>query len=115
MEYILAALPILVLLGLMIGPRWGAQKAGPASWLCGVVVAWLAFGLTPEVLWVSQARGLLLSLFVLAVLWPALLLYNIVDRTGGIRAIAAGLERAVGDRGLLLLLLAWAFSGLLEG
>ena len=115
MAYLLAALPILVLLGLMLGPRWGAQKAGPASWLSGVLIAALAFGLTPAVLWVSQARGLLLSLFVLAVLWPALLLYNIADRSGGIHAIASGLERAAGDRGLLLVLLAWAFSGLLEG
>ena len=48
-------------------------------------------------------------------LWPALLLYNIVDRGGGIQAIARGLEQAIGDRGLLLILLAWAFSALLEG
>ena len=53
-----------------------------------IIIAGLAFGLTPGVLWVSQARGMLLSLYVLAVLWPALLLYNIVDRAGGIRAIA---------------------------
>jgi lactate permease len=115
MQIFLAALPILVLLGLMIGPRWSAQKAGPASWLAGVIVAGLAFGLTPAVLWVSQARGLLLSFFVLAVLWPALLLYNIVDRSGGIQAIARGLEGVISDRGLLLVLLAWAFSALLEG
>ncbi len=115
LEYFFAALPILVLLGLMIGPRWGAHKAGPASWLTGVVIAGLIFGLNPGVLWVSQARGLLLSLFVLAVLWPALLLYNIVNRAEGIRAIATGLEKTIADRGLLLLLLAWAFSGLLEG
>lgn len=114
-RYILAALPILVLLGLMVGPRWAAHKAGPASWLVTVVVAALAFGLNLDVLWVSQARGLLLALYVLAVLWPALLLYNVIDRAGGIRALAAGLERWVSDRGLLLLLLAWAFSGFLEG
>lgn len=114
-QYLLAALPVLVLLGLMVGLRWGAQHAGPASWLAGIVVAALAFGLTPAVLWVSQARGLLLALFVLAVMWPALLLYNIVDRTGGIRALAQGLQRVIRDQGLLLLVLAWAFSGLLEG
>jgi lactate permease len=115
LQYGLAVLPILVLLALMLGPRWGAHKAGPASWLAGVIIAALAFGLTPDVLWVSQARGLLLALYVLAVLWPALLLYNIVDRTGGIRAIAIGLECAIRERGLLLVLLAWAFSALLEG
>lgn len=115
LQYFLAALPVLALLGLMVGPRWAAHKAGPASWLAAVAVAVLAFGLTPGVLWVSQARGLLLSLYVLAVLWPALLLYNIIDRAGGIRALAEGLQRAIRDHGLLLVLLAWAFSAFLEG
>ena len=115
LQYLLAALPILLLLWLMIGPHWSAQTAGPFCLLCGVLVAALAFGLTPDVLWVSQARGLLLALYVLAVLWPALLMYNIVDRTGGVRAMAAGLESAIADRGLLLVLVAWAFSGMLEG
>lgn len=115
LQYFLAALPILFLLWLMLGPRWGAHTAGPAAWLCGALAAWLAFGLTAEVLWVSQARGLLLALFVLAVLWPALLLYNIVDRAGGIRAIALGMQNTIASRGLLLLLLAWAFSAFLEG
>jgi lactate permease len=114
-KYFLAALPVLFLLWLMVGPRWGAHKAGPLSWLVCAVIAWLAFGLNLDVLWVSQARGLLLSLYVGAVLWPALLLYNIVDRSGGIRALAGGLEGAIADRGLLLVVVAWAFSGLLEG
>jgi lactate permease len=114
-KYLLALLPILVLLALMIWLRWGTQRAGPVSWLAGVVVAGLAFGLTPQVLWVSQARGLLLAFYVLAVMWPALLLYNVVDRTGGIRAMAQGLERLIADRGLLLVVVAWAFSGMLEG
>ncbi|HEX9018518.1 MAG TPA: L-lactate permease [Anaerolineaceae bacterium] len=115
LRYCLAALPILMLLGLMVGPRWSAQKAGPAAWLGSVATAVLAFGLTPEVWWVSQARGLLLSLYVLAIIWPALLLYNLNNRAGGIRAIALGLEQAIRDRGLLLLVLAWAFSAVLEG
>lgn len=113
--YFLAALPILTLLGLMLGPRWAAHKAGPASLLVGVVTAALAFGLTPAVMWVSQARGVLLALFVLAVLWPALLLYNIIDRAGGIRAIADGMQSAISDRGFLVVLMAWSFSGFLEG
>jgi lactate permease len=113
--YFLAALPVLVLLSLMVGMRWGGQKAGPAAWLVSLAVAALFFGLTPAVFLVSQVRGLFLAFTVLAVLWPALLLYNIVDRAGGIRAIATALDRSIASRGLLLVALAWAFSGLLEG
>ena len=99
----------------MLFRQWGAQRAGPAGWLAGLIVAALFFGLTPQVLWVSQLKGLFLSLFVLAVLWPALLLYNVVDQIGGIRALSQGLQRAITDRGLLLIVLAWAFSGMLQG
>ncbi len=115
MTYFLTVLPLLSVLGLMILLRWGGQRAGPAGWLAGLIIALLFFGLNGSILWVSQLKGLFLSLVVLVILWSALLLYNIVDQTGGIRAIAQGLEQRVGVRGLLLILLAWAFSGLLEG
>lgn len=115
MDYILAALPILIVLALMLLFRWGGQRAGPAGWLAGLMIASLAFGLTPDVFWVSQLKGLFLSIFVLAVMVPALLLYHIVDQMGGIRAIALALEQTISDRGILLIVLAWAFSGMLEG
>ena len=65
--------------------------------------------------WVSQVKGLLISFYSLVILWPALYLYNLVRLSGGISALAGGLERAVGDRGVLVLVLAWAFSAFLEG
>jgi lactate permease len=115
MAYLMASLPILIVLGLMVLARWGGQRAGIGGWLVGMVVASLAFGLTPQVVWVSQLKGLLLSLYVLIIIWPALLLYNVVNQVGGIRSITSGLESAIGDRGVLLIVVAWAFSGALEG
>ena len=115
MNFLLAFLPILTVLIVMTLLRWGGQRAGPLGWAVGLLVALIFFGLNPQVFWVSQAKGLLLSLFVLFILWPALLLYNVVDQIGGIKAIAGGLQQAVGEQGLLLVILAWAFSGTLEG
>ena len=115
MLFVLALLPILSVLGLMILRHWGAHKAGPAGWLVGLVLAGGWFGLTPQVLWVSQVKGVLLSVFVLAVLWPALFLYYWIDQNGGITAIAHALSRAMPERGMCLVLLAWALSGFLEG
>jgi lactate permease len=113
--YFLALLPILIVLALMLLLRWGGQFAGPVGLLAGIAVAIIGFGLTPQVFWVSQAKGVLLSLYVLAVLWPALLLYNTVNEAGGIRAVAHGLKSLITDHGVLLIVMAWAFSGLLEG
>lgn len=115
MSYILAITPIVVILILMVVFRWGGQKAGPTAWLVGVTIALLAFGLNWQVFWISQVRGILLSLYLLVMLWPALLLYNLINQVGGIRAMAEGLQMVISDRGLLLITLAWCFSGILEG
>lgn len=114
-RHLAAALPVLAVLALMVGLGWGGHQAGPAGWLIGLVVGWAVFGLTFEVWWVSQLKGLLLSGFVLAVLWPALYLYHIVAEAGGIRALATALQALIRDRGLLLIVMTWAFSGMLEG
>ena len=113
-RYLAAALPILAVLALMVGWGWGGQKAGPAGWLIGLAVGW-AVRPDVRVWWVSQLKGLLLSAFVLAVLWPALYLYHIVEGANGIRALATALEALIRERGLLLIVVAWAFSGMLEG
>jgi len=112
---LLAALPILIVIALMVFLHWNGQRAGPAGWLVGVLVSFLCFGLTPQVLWISQLKGLYLSLFVLAILWPALWLYKIVQSAGGIQAVAKSLRSAIHDQQLLVVSLAWAFSGMLEG
>lgn len=110
-----AALPIVSVLVLMIGFHQGSQRAGPAAWAIGAAAAYAAYGLTSDVFWVSQGKGLLISIFVLAVLWPALLLYHVVAGAGGVQAVARALQTLIRDRGLLLLVVAWAFSGMLEG
>ncbi len=114
-RYLLAAAPILIVLIIMTAFRVGGQYAGPIGLLTGILVASQVFGLSLDVLWVSQAKGILLSLFVIAVFLPALFLYNIVNHAGGIQAVAQALENLITDRGLLLIVIAWAFSAMLEG
>ena len=51
-------------------------------WLVAVLVAWLRFGAGLELLWVSQLRGVLLTLFVIYIIWAAMALYRVVDEAG---------------------------------
>jgi lactate permease len=99
----------------MVGFRWGGSKAGPAGWVVAMVVAWLFFGAGPEVLVYSQLRGVLLTLYVLYIIWMALLLYRIVDEAGAITVIGQGIARLTAEPTMQLLLLAWAFSAFLQG
>ena len=100
MAAILATIPILLVLITMTVFRKGSALAGLVGWLSGLAVAALFFGLNWRVLWISQGKGLLLTLNVLMILWPALMLYTLVDQVGGIHAIAGrSEERRVGKEG----------------
>ncbi len=115
MTWFLASMPILVVLVLMAGLRWGGAKAGPVGWLSALVVAVVAFGAGPRLLFYSQVRGLLLSLYVLYIIWFALALYHVVNEAGAIQAISSGVARLTADRTMQLLILSWVFSSFLQG
>ncbi len=115
LSFLLALSPIIVVLVLMIGFRWGGDRAGPAAWVTALLVAVVLFGADGQVIVVSQIRGLMLTLFVLYIIWMALLLFNVVDQSGAIRVIGRGISRLTDDRALQLLILAWVFSAFLEG
>jgi lactate permease len=115
LTWLLAFSPIAVVLVLMVGFRWGGKKAGPVGWVVAMAVAWLAFGAGPELLLTSQLRGILLTLYVLYIIWMALVLYRVVDEAGAITVIGRGIARLTSEPTMQLLLLAWAFSSFLQG
>jgi len=112
---LLATLPILIVILLMLLFHWSGQKAGTVGWLVSAVIATIFFGLPPTGLWISQLRGLYLSVFVLAIIWPALGLYHLVNQAGSVQAFASWISQSVKNQGLLQIGLAWAFSGMIEG
>ena len=115
LTWLLAFLPILVVLVLMVGFRWGGKKAGPVGWAVAMLVAWIYFDAGPDLLLVSQLRGILLTLYVLYIIWMALVLYRVVDEAGAITVIGQGIARLTAEPTMQLLLLAWAFSAFLQG
>ena len=115
MSWLLALSPIVAVLILMVGLRWGGSRAGPVGWLVALVVGLLFFGATPTVILYSQIRAAFLSIYVLYIIWMALVLYHVVNEAGAIEVIGETVSRLTGDRVLQLLLLSWAFSSFLQG
>ncbi len=115
MNFVLALLPILLILFLMVGLRWSATRAGAAGYLCGLAIAVLFFGATPQLLANAHAKGLLFSIDVLLIIWAAFLLYRVVDEAGAIRTIGQALPRLTPDPVLQTLILGWVFASFLQG
>lgn len=114
-NFILALSPIIIVLVLMIGFHWSGSRAGAMGWLAAFGVAYFVFGADVEILAYSQTKGILLSIYVLYIIWMALVLYNVVNEAGGISTIAGGIVRLTTNPVLQLLILSWVFSSFLQG
>jgi len=110
-----ATAPIAAVLVLMLGRRLGAGWAGLAGWLVAVAVAVIGFGAGPYLLFVAQAKALLLAAYVLYIIIMALLFFHTMNEAGAIQVIGAQLIGLTADRGLQALLLAWTFGSFLQG
>ncbi len=111
----LAALPILVVLFAMLRLRWSGARAGLVGWAVAGVVAGVWFGAGWPLLAYAQGKALLFALFVLYIIWAALLLYRVTDEAGALAVIGASLPRLTPDRGMQALLLGWVFAAFLQG
>ena len=111
----LAITPILVILVLMVGLRWGASRAGAAGYLSALVIAIAFFGAKLELLAYTHAKALLLIIDVLLIIWTAFFLFRVADEAGAIRVIGQSLPHLTADRGMQALVIGWVFASFLQG
>ena len=118
MQVLLAAAPVLVIVGLMVGPGWSAARAG----LAGVAVAApVAVAVTGG----QEGAGLLLAgaaaeaafsaATILWIIFPALCIFELLRRQGAFEALRGALGGLTADPRLLALLVAWFVALFLEG
>jgi len=114
-SFFLALLPILLILFLMVGWRWGAARAGAAGYLLSLVIAVGFFGARLPLLAYAHTKALLLSVDVLLIIWAAFLLYRVVDEAGAIQSIGRALPHLTNDPGMQALVIGWVFASFLQG
>lgn len=114
-NWLLALLPVLVVVVLMLVFRWGGSRAGGLGWFTAVAVSVLAFGAGFELLAYAQVKAVLLSLDVLFIIWMALLLFNIAREAGAITMIGQALPGLTGDPVMQSLLIGWLMVSFLQG
>jgi lactate permease len=114
-HWLVAVAPIVVLLVLLVGRRWTAAQAAPAGLAVAAVASVAFFGTDMFTLAVAAGKGVWDALFILLVVWPALLLFRVTDRAGAQTAIRHGLAEYSTDRMFLVLAFGWVFASFLQG
>lgn len=113
--WLLALLPVLIVITLMLGLKWGGSRAGAMGWMMAIAVGMLAFGADWKLIAYAQIKSILLSLDVLYIIWTALLLYNIASEAGAIKLIGERLPTLTNDRVMQTLLISWLLVSFLQG
>jgi lactate permease len=113
-SWLLAVLPIVLLVVLVLRSRWTTAVKALLTAAVAIVIGAVAFGAGPQVLGVGIGKGVWTGIWILYVIWPALLLYHVaaragLDRMGGV--FANVLPRDVEN----VLLVAWVFPSFIQG
>lgn len=115
MSWIFSALPIIALLILMVQMNWTAQQAGATGIFISVGVAIFVFDMSLRALSVSGAKGVWDALPILYVVWPALLLYQVMNQSGGYDALRQGIAKLSRNELFVVVALGWVFTSFLQG
>jgi lactate permease len=113
---LVAALPVLVLLGLLAGLRVRAHLCAIAGAATAIVVAIAAFGMPAQLAASSFLYGMAFGL--LKIVWiviAAVYLYDLSVESGQFEIVKHSVAGITDDRRLQLLLVAFCFGALIEG
>lgn len=114
-HWVLAILPIVVLLVFLVPLRWRAPEAAPMSMLTAGIVALAAYHTPWHTLAVACGKGVWDAIFILYVIWPALLLYQVTKQAGAYDALRQGISRFSRNEIFIILALCWVFASFLQG
>lgn len=115
LHWLLAVLPIVALLIFLVPLKWRAPEAGPMAMFTAAIVALFAFRTPWDTLAVAGAKGVWDAIFILYVIWPALLLYQITKQAGAYDALRQGIAKFSRNDLFIILALSWVFASFLQG
>jgi lactate permease len=113
--WLLAISPIVLLLVLLAVLRWKAPQAGPVGMFLAVLLALVFFRTPWETVAVGAGKGIWDAIFILLVIWPALLLYRVGTAAGAFDALRRGLSRYSRNHVFLVLASGWVFASFIQG
>lgn len=116
LTWLLALLPVVVILVLMLAFKVSGARSGIIAWVLTGAIVYFVFQGGSDVIAAGTVKGFWSTLFVLFIIWSSMFMYNLVDSTGAFKTIANKFtEMTNGSRILQLLILGWAFPTFIQG
>jgi len=113
---LIAALPVLVLLGLLASGKATAWVAALAGLVTAAVAAIGVFKMPAEMAALAAGHGVVFALFrIVWLIVAAVFLYDIAVATGQFEIMKASIARLSGDRRIQAVLVAFSFGAFIEG
>lgn len=113
--WIMAVLPILVLLVLMVKLQMGAVKAAPIGLLVSAVSALIIYKASLPHVIMELFKGVWSALPILIVVWTAILLYEVVNEAKAFQVFRQSMGKVTQNELLQVMLLGWVFTSFLQG
>lgn len=124
MHALLASIPIALVIVALAGLRWRAASAGLLGLATALVLGVGVFGLGTQTypqlgpalaVGGAMAEALFTTASILWIIFPALCIYELQQRSGAFDVIQSALSRLSEDPRILVLLVAWFFGLFMEG
>ena len=114
-SWFLAVLPIVVLLVLMIGLQWGATKAAPIGLLIATASAYFYYQADLNLILLEAFKGVWSTLTVLVIVWPAILIFEVVSQAKAFIVFRNGLQKITPNELIQVMAIGWVFVSFLQG
>ena len=113
--WIMACLPIIILLLLMIRFQWGAAEAAPVGLAITIITGTAFYKADIRLLAAESAKGIWSALIILLIVWTAILLYQVADEARAFLVIRNGMRKLLPNELLMVLALGWILESFLQG
>jgi len=111
----LAVLPIALAGVLLVGLRVPARRTMPLVYVVAVVIALWGWGMSAARVGAASIQGLFLTFDLLFIIFGAILLLHVLERSGGVAAIRRSFHGISDDRRVQVVIVAWLFGSFIEG
>lgn len=112
---VLSVMPIAVVAVFLVILRWPAAKAMPISYGVAVALALGVWQVSATQVTAATINGLFTAASLVYIIFGAILLLNVLQESGALKAIRQGFTDITPDRRIQVIIIAWLFGSFIEG